>query len=68
MQQSLGIQTEALGERYQGLPTAVETASNGVFEFISGRVRGLVNGWAEKSSSCAGREILLESVAQAVPT
>ncbi|GJM95149.1 hypothetical protein PR202_ga11856 [Eleusine coracana subsp. coracana] len=32
------------------------------------RMKGLIGGWSGREASCAGREILLKSVAQAVPT
>ena len=66
--ESLQILTEALGERYLGLPTACERGAYGVFNFVQERVRGMIGGWAEKSLSCAAREVLLKSNAQSVPT
>ena len=65
---SLGILTEALGERYLGLPTATERGAADVFKYVPAKVRGMVGGWAEKSLSCAAREVLLKANAQAVPT
>ena len=66
--ESLQISTEALGERYLGLPTACERGAYGVFNFVQESVRGMIGGWAEKSLSCAAREVLLKSNAQSVPT
>jgi ribonuclease HI len=66
--QSLQIPNEALGERYLGLPTAAERGSTDVFNYVPARVRGMVNGWAEKNLSCAAREVLLKANAQSVPT
>lgn len=68
MIQGLDIQKEALAEKYLGLPTEVGRNSNGVFEFLPSQVRGRIDGWCGREASCAGREVLLKSVAQAVPT
>lgn len=68
VRQALQIPTEALGERYLGLPTAIGKVNDGAFNYVSDRIRNFVNGWGEKTLSCAGREVLLKANAQAVPT
>jgi len=68
VKQSTGIQTEALCEKYLGLPTAVGRSTKGAFEAIPAKICGLMNGWGEKKLSCAARETLIKSVAQAIPT
>ncbi|XP_040379850.1 uncharacterized protein LOC121054416 [Oryza brachyantha] len=68
VREALHIEKEALAEKYLGLPTAIGRSKKGVFEYMTGRLRGLVGGWSGKEASCAGREVLLKSVAQAVPT
>lgn len=65
---SLMIPNVALGERYLGLPTAAERGAADTFNYVPARVRGFVEGWAEKTLSCAGREVLLKANAQSVPT
>jgi hypothetical protein len=65
---SLGIETEALGEKYLGLPTSAGKVSDGVFEYIPGRIRQFIAGWGGNLLSCAGREVLIKANAQAVPT
>jgi hypothetical protein len=64
----LGIPLEALGEKYLGLPTAAGRVADGTFDYVTDRMRGFVQGWSERMLSCAGREVLLKSNAQAVPT
>lgn len=64
----LQIDTEALVVKYLGLPTVVGRATNGVFEYLPSKLKGLVGSWSGHEASCAGREVLLKSVAQAVPT
>jgi hypothetical protein len=63
-----GISTEALSEKYLGLPIAVGRSTKEAFEPIPGKIRGLMGGWSEKLLSCAAREMLIKSVAQAIPT
>lgn len=43
-------------------------ATNEVFEYFPTKIKGLIGGWSGREASCAGRETLLKSVAQAVPT
>lgn len=65
---SLHIETQALEERYLGLPTAVGSKTTEVFEYIPERIRTLVGGLSEKTLSGVGREVLIKSIAQPVPT
>ena len=64
----LNIQKESLAEKYLGLPTNVGRQIIDSFQFIPTKVKGLIGGWCGREASCAGREILLKTVAQAVPT
>ena len=64
----LDIPTEALSDRYLGLPTALGRSTAEAFEYIPTRIRGLIGTWSGREASSAGREVLLKAVAQAVPT
>lgn len=64
----LDIYNEALAEKYLGLPTAVGRSTTEAFEYMPTRIRGLIGTWSAKEASCAGLEVLVKSVAQAVPT
>jgi ribonuclease HI len=64
----LQIPNEALGEKYLGLPTMAGRGNTGAFQFIMDRSRYFVGGWAEKTLSCAAKEVLIKSNLQAVPT
>jgi hypothetical protein len=66
--EGLQIPTEALGEKYSGLPTAAGKCSDGTFDSMADRIKGFINGWGGQSLSCAGREVLIKANAQAVPT
>lgn len=68
VRQILNIEKEALAEKYLGLPTAVGQSTSESFEFMPNRIRGLIGSWSGRKASSAGREVLLKSVAQAVPT
>jgi ribonuclease HI len=68
MKTTTGILTEALSEKYLGLPTAVGRSTKEAFEYIPGKISDLMGGWGEKLLSSAGRETLIKSVAQAIPT
>ncbi|GJM95313.1 hypothetical protein PR202_ga12030 [Eleusine coracana subsp. coracana] len=68
VKQITGINTEALCEKYLGLPIAVGRSTKDAFELIPGKIRGLIGGWSERQLSCAARETLIKSVAQAIPT
>lgn len=64
----LGVQVEAFSERYLGLPTAVGRITSGTFDHIGERSCSKMQGWSERLLACAGRETLLKSVIQAIPT
>lgn len=64
----LHIQTEALSDRYLGLPTALGRSTTEAFEFLPTRIKNVVGTWSGREASSTGREVLLKSVAQATPT
>ena len=49
-------------------PIFVGKSRNSVFNFISERMWKRVQGWSDRPLSRAGRETMLKSVAQAIPT
>jgi hypothetical protein len=64
----LHIETKALADKYLGLPTAVGRSNAESFEYMPARIKGIIGSWSGRAASSAGREVLLKSVAQAVPT
>ena len=66
--QVIGIETEALGERYLGLPTVVGRSKEGTFKHLTESSKGKVSGWKGQGLSKAAREVLVKSVLQATPT
>ena len=68
IKQRLGIMVKALSERYPGLPTDVGRITCDTFDNIGDRARGSMQGWSERNFACAGREILIKSIIQSIPT
>jgi hypothetical protein len=64
----LQITKETQNERYLCLPAQVSKSKNDTFAYIKDRIWQRIQGWKEKFLSWAGKEILIEAVAQAIPT
>jgi hypothetical protein len=64
----LEVQRETLNEKYLGMPSDVGKSKSGTFKYLRDRVWKKVLGWLEQLLSVGGKEILIKSVAQAVPT
>jgi hypothetical protein len=65
---AVGISSEALSERYLGLPTLVGKSKDGAFKHLPERSWGKVHGWKGQGLSMEGKETLIKSVLQAVST
>lgn len=65
--QILNIMTEAQSDKYLGLPALVGTDRSDCFRHLIDRVVSRIDGWKEKILSMGGKEILIKSIAQAVP-
>ena len=55
-------------ERYLGLPIVGGKSKVSTFREVQERVIKRVMGWKEKNISKAGREVLIKTVVQAIPT
>ena len=66
--QCLSIPTEALGEKYLGLPTGLGRSTDSQFEHIIAKVKKLLNGGIPRLLSSAGREVFIKAICQAIPT
>jgi hypothetical protein len=62
----LDVNNEALSEKYSGMPS--DGAMNSAFKYLKDRVWKRVQGWMEQCLSAGGKEVLIKSVAQAIPT
>lgn len=54
-------------EKYLGLPPIIGKGKKQAFEDIKSKVQSKLKGWKGKLLSQAGREVLIKSVAQAIP-
>ena len=63
-----GVPAVSQYEKYLGLPSFVGRAQKQSFSYIRERVWSKIKGWKEKLLSQAGREVLIKSVLQAMPT
>jgi hypothetical protein len=64
----LDVHNVSLSEKYLGMPSDVGNSINGAFKYLKDRVWKRVQGWIEMLLSTAGKEVLIKSMAQAVPT
>jgi hypothetical protein len=65
--EALHTDTEALSDKYLGLPALVGADMSDCFEHFIERIIQIINGWKENFLSIGGKEILLKAVAQAIP-
>ncbi|XP_031106290.1 uncharacterized protein LOC116010937 [Ipomoea triloba] len=64
----LGVSQASNFGNYLGLPAFVGRNRKSGFAYIEDKIRQRVNSWNKKLLSQAGKEVLLKSVAQAMPT
>jgi hypothetical protein len=64
----LQVAKETLNEKYLGMPSDVGISKSGAFKYLRDKVWKKVLGWLELLLSVGGKEILIKSVAHAVPT
>lgn len=65
--QELHIDTKALSDRYLGVLALVGVNISDCFRHFYERIKERLMGWMEKQLSIGGKEILVKSVAQAIP-
>jgi hypothetical protein len=68
IKEKLDVQRETLQEKYLGLPSDMGSSKNAAFKYLRDKVWKKVLRWLELLLSMGGKEILIKSVAQAVPT
>ena len=64
----LGVQVVLGTGKYLGLPSMIGRNRNATFAFIKDRVWQKINSWSGKCLSKAGREVMIKSVLQAIPS
>jgi hypothetical protein len=67
--QSIFQVTESMGSgKYLGLPSMVGRKKKAIFNYIRDRIWKRIQNWSGKHLSKGGREVLIKSVAQSIPT
>ena len=64
----LGVYDESLQATYLGMPSWVGRSPMSSFNFLTGRLWKRLNGCSDTPLSRSGKEVLLKSVVQAIPT
>ena len=64
--QELHIDTEALSDKYLGLPALVGAKRSDCFKHFVERIRERIGVWMAKLLSMGGKELLLKAVAQSI--
>ncbi|KAL9308986.1 putative RNA-directed DNA polymerase [Arabidopsis thaliana] len=67
MRHILGIHNEGGHGKYLGLPEEIKRKKAEMFEYIIEKVKEKTHGWSKKFLSAGGKEVLLKSVALALP-
>lgn len=65
---TLNIWTQALNDKYLGLPAHVGLDKTECFQFLVKRIIKKISSWKEKLLFVGGKDILLKVVVQAIPT
>ena len=68
IKQALGITKEGGMGVYLGLPEKICGSKQQAFAFIQERLQNRINSWSAKLLSKGGKEVMIKSVAQALPT
>jgi hypothetical protein len=64
----LGVQQVLGTGKYLSLPSMIGRSRRATFSFIKDRIWKKINCWSNKSLSQAGREVLIKSVLQSIPS
>jgi hypothetical protein len=68
MKQILQLSSEAMTDKYLGLPIHIGCSKEKAFSYLKKRTWKRIQGWRERLLSVAGKEILIKAVTQAIPT
>ncbi|KAJ8768947.1 hypothetical protein K2173_023942 [Erythroxylum novogranatense] len=68
MSSILGVFSAMENGKYLGLPSLVGKSKKAIFHYLKDRLWRRVNGWNNCLLSRAGKEVMLKSVAQAIPS
>ncbi|KAL0395325.1 UNVERIFIED_CONTAM: putative ribonuclease H protein [Sesamum latifolium] len=65
---TLGVRIDSIPDKYLGLPYFIGRNKRDLFSFVRNRVWQRISGWKEKFLSQAGKEILIKSIIQSIPS
>ena len=68
IKQALGVQEVERFDTYLGLPTFVGRAKYQIFAYLKEQVWKKLQGWKGRMLSRAGKEVLIKTVVQSIPT
>ncbi|XP_024156142.1 uncharacterized protein LOC112164137 [Rosa chinensis] len=63
-----GVERVDKHDKYLGLPTKVSYSKIEAFQFIMEKTKNKMKNWKDKTLSVAGKEVMIKSVVQSVPT
>ncbi|KAL6133592.1 hypothetical protein ACLB2K_065827 [Fragaria x ananassa] len=63
-----GVERVDKHDKYLGLPTKVSYSKVEAFRYVMEKTRDKLKSWKDKSLSTAGKEIMIKSVVQSIPT
>lgn len=63
-----GVHKDLSTGKYLGLPSLIGRSKKTAFNFLKDRLWNKLQGWAAKSLSKAGKDVLLRTVAQTIPS
>lgn len=66
--QILGVQEVEKHAKYLGMPAVVGRSKKEIFSHLRDRIWKKMNGWGERFLSAAGKEIMIKSVLQSIPS
>jgi hypothetical protein len=62
------VPNDTLNEKYLGMPSDVGRLLHGAFKYLKDSIWKRIQGWLEKLLASGGKEVLIKSVARAIPT
>ncbi|WVZ54654.1 hypothetical protein U9M48_005419 [Paspalum notatum var. saurae] len=66
--QVMQVRRDTMNDKYLGLPISVGRERAKTFMYLKNRIWQRIKGWKEKMLSKTGKEVLIKTVAQAIPT
>jgi hypothetical protein len=65
---ALNVPDENLNGKYLGMPSDIGRSINCAFKYLKERISKYIHGWLEQLLAAGGKEVLIKSVVQTIPT